>query len=188
MVAKALDRGADDLTGDRPTKAVDGGAPANEHAHDHHQSEVEVLSVSVTGHPADAAVDVDALTTGLLSSAPKDEVYRIKGVVRADRAPRDGPSSSSSSSSFSSSSPATDRDGRSNDPATRRPQTYLLNWAFGRWTWTEAPALHDANAPAARLTLVLARDESTRWKSKLESGGPLRLASGEGVLAVQKVG
>lgn len=171
LVAKALEEG-EDIEG---KKWKGHGHDGHDHSH---SSEVEVLSVSLTSSSPsdDAAVDVDALSS-LLSSAPKDEIYRIKGIVRTDKAPQDSSPSSDSNDSSS----------RSNGGSTK---TYILNWAFGRWTWTAAPALEsdDKNAPAARLTFILARYESTKWKGKLEQSGQIKL-SGEtgGALEVQKI-
>lgn len=161
LVAKALERG-EDITGS-------GG----KHEHDHgHSSEVEVLSLTLSA--GNEAVDVDALTS-LLSSAPKDEVYRIKGMVRTDKTPQD-------------SHPVSTSPDQTNGTSTPQ-KTYILNWAFGRWTWTAAPALNeDKDAPVARLTFILARYESTKWKGKLEKSGLVKIAGeGEAKLEVVKI-
>lgn len=160
LVAKALERGED---------VTDG-------KHDHgHSSEVEVLSLTLGAESENEneAVDVDALTS-LLSSAPKDEVYRIKGMMQTDKMPRD-------------SHPVSISPEQTN--GTSAPQTYILNWAFGRWTWTAAPALNeDKNAPVARLTFILARYESNKWKGKLEKSGLVKVAGGgEAKLEVVKI-
>jgi len=99
--------------------AADGHGHGHEHASDH-QSEVEVLSVTLSASKGKKeAVDLEALAT-LLSSAPKDEVYRIKAIVAASRAP--------ASSDGSRAEPVSHLEGM--------PCRYILNWAFGRWTFT----------------------------------------------------
>ena len=157
LVEKALERG-EDITGGKDK-------------HDHeHSSEVEVLSLTLSAESAEN-VDVDALAS-LLSSAPKDEVYRIKGMVRTNKTPRDSHPTSSEEQTN----------------GTSTPQTYILNWAFGRWTWTAAPALNeDKDAPVARLTFILARYESTKWKGKLEKSGLVKVVDGEAKLEVVKI-
>ncbi|KAM5434365.1 hypothetical protein McanMca71_007538 [Microsporum canis] len=137
---------------------------AHKHRHDH-QSEVEVLSISLTGEGDDLLVDAEAFTT-LLQSAPKDEIYRIKGIVR-----------------FSSQHTPVDSSGETITSNTNSAvQTCILNWAFGRWTLTPSPSLSQATVtgtaadPAfsktsiARLTMILARYEAAKWKKKLEAG------------------
>ncbi|KAG6985296.1 hypothetical protein G7Y79_00118g101940 [Physcia stellaris] len=60
------------------------------HSHEHkadHQSEVEVLSVTLSSKGGKtSAVNLETLETFLLS-APKDEIYRIKAIVAASRPP-----------------------------------------------------------------------------------------------------
>ncbi|EZF30520.1 COBW domain-containing protein 1 [Trichophyton interdigitale] len=135
-----------------------------EHAHSH-QSEVEVLSVSLAG---DADADADSVAvdsaafSAFLHSSPKDEIYRIKGTVRfaADQVPAD------SSGEVTAAASASDD--------TSSVKTYILNWAFGRWTLTPSPS---ETTTAARLTLILARYEAAKWKKKLEAGQLLKAAS-----------
>lgn len=152
----------------------------NGHSHDHdhphddnHQSEVEVLSVELTG-PKGSSVNAAALQK-LLKTAPKDEVYRIKAVLSSASALR----------------------GSDEDQATPTPphpeSRYILNWAFGRWTFTpvaEAVGEHESSdQKMLRMTMILARYESAKWKKKLEGGGLLEL-EGEGAsgqLTVTKV-
>ncbi|KAK1142805.1 hypothetical protein N8T08_007239 [Aspergillus melleus] len=135
----------------------------HDHAHDHkhdHQSEVEVLSVSLKTTQPDQTVDVAALEK-LLSSAPRDEVYRIKGILRCStQAPP-----AESSDNLEERKPASEQAG-----ATAH---YILNWAFGRWTFTPAATVAEGADPAvvARMTLILARSESAKWKKKLDAGG-----------------
>ncbi len=146
------------------------------HGHQHeHQEEVEVLSVRLeVEEEGQEVVDVDAFEE-LLLSAPKDEVYRIKGLVRTGKPPPDSTGEERASGS-----------------AVKGKALYVLNWAFGRWTYTkladgEADAMKGA---AARLTFILARGESTKWKKKIEGGDLLELegkAAG-GRLRVEKIG
>lgn len=129
------------------------------HAHDH-QEEVEVLSVVLTPtYEGDATVDLDAFEEFLLA-APKDEIYRIKGLILASKPPADS-------------------------TGGRRPSTmakaglYVLNWAFGRWSYTplspqERVALKGASL---RLTVILARGEANKWQKKLAAGDLVQLES-----------
>lgn len=152
----------------------------NGHGHDHdhphddnHQSEVEVLSVELTG-PKGSSVNAAALQK-LLKAAPKDEVYRIKAVMSSTSALR----------------------GSDEDQATPTPphpeSRYILNWAFGRWTFTPVPETVDehesSDQKTLRMTMILARYESAKWKKKLEGGGLLELEDGgaPGQLTVTKV-
>ncbi|KAI1810931.1 CobW/HypB/UreG, nucleotide-binding domain-containing protein [Poronia punctata] len=147
---------------------------SHDHDHDgHHQSEVEVLSVSLRG-PEGAVVDGDKLMT-LLQTAPKDEVYRIKSVLTA--------SSATVKSSDQNNTPP---------PTSSASTRYILNWAFGRWTFTptESPIEeHESSRDVAlRMTLILARYESAKWKKKLETEGLLVLQGGNaGELTVTKI-
>ncbi|EEP77919.1 conserved hypothetical protein [Uncinocarpus reesii 1704] len=161
----------------------------NAHAHDH-QSEVEVLSVSLESPDSTAIVDLPALTK-LLHSAPRDEVYRIKGIMRcsSDDPPQDSSGDRAPAATSSSSNNAPE-DGI-------KIRNYILNWAFGRWTFTPSPTVSEelANGSNAndvlRMTLILARYESGKWKKRLEAGGLVELAGdakGATVLQVDKVG
>ncbi|OHE95444.1 CobW/HypB/UreG [Colletotrichum orchidophilum] len=163
---------------------VDGGLAqglTEEHTHDHdhkgedhshdHQTEVEVLSIELKG-PKDAAVNADKLQS-LLRAAPKDEVYRIKAVLTASSTVRDS-------------------DEDSQIPTPPHPQSrYILNWAFGRWTFTpiaEGGAEHASSEGALlRMTMILGRYESGKWKKKLETGSFLEVEGGEGELIVTKI-
>ncbi|KAI1463757.1 cobW-domain-containing protein [Daldinia caldariorum] len=130
-----------------------------------HQSEVEVLSVSLTGS-ADSAVNATKLMA-LLNAVPKDEVYRIKSVLTASSTVQ---GSSEDESALPSTPP--NRSGR-----------YILNWAFGRWTFTPLDpetVEHDSSHQIIlRMTMILARYESAKWKNKLETGGFLELDGDE---------
>ncbi|KAI0865654.1 CobW/HypB/UreG, nucleotide-binding domain-containing protein [Xylaria cubensis] len=147
----------------------------NGHSHDH-QSEVEVLSVSLQG-PKTAIVNGPKLMT-LLKAAPKDEVYRIKSVL------------TTSSTGVSNSDINDPISGLPSDPST--PTRFILNWAFGRWTFTPIEKTVDEHDSSdgilLRMTIILARYESTKWKKKLEAGGLLELDGAEsGELTVTKI-
>ncbi|KAH9989037.1 CobW/HypB/UreG [Xylariaceae sp. FL0662B] len=158
------------------TNQLAGHGHGHGHSHDHshdHQAEVEVLSITLKGNSPGAAVNATKLMA-LLSAAPKDQVYRIKSVLTASSTVRSsGEDESITSSPYSS-------------------KRYILNWAFGRWTFT--PLDPKANEHASsdkevlRMTMILARDESTKWKRKLESGDLLELDGGDkGELTVAKI-
>ncbi|KAI9877498.1 MAG: hypothetical protein M1830_003759 [Pleopsidium flavum] len=151
----------------------------NRTIHDHesdHQSEVEVLSVTLSASSKSSeSVNMGHLES-LLRSAPKDEVYRIKAILTASR-------------------PPTSSDGGIYEPSSEgkgHPVQYILNWAFGRWTFTplitatlqangsrplptppdstpESPAL-GPETQVLRMTLILARYEADKWKKRIESG------------------
>ena len=128
-----------------------GEGHGHEHGHGHgHQEEVEVLSVVLEG--GEGAVDMDAFEE-LLLSAPKDEVYRIKGLLMSSRPPPDSTGERRASNAVVKS-------------------LYVLNWAFGRWTYTELETVEATTmkGAVARLTFILARGEASRWKKKLKSG------------------
>lgn len=140
----------------------------HEHKHDH-QSEVEVLSVVLKGK----TVDVEALEK-LLSLAPREEVYRIKGIFRAD----------------AQNPPAETSDDLQKRVKGEGVQYYILNGAFGRWTCTPSSVVAESadESVAARLTFILARYESTKWKKKLEAGGLLQATDvGAGELSVERL-
>lgn len=134
------------------------------HGHDHdHQSEVEVLSVTLKSTASSSSlspVNLTSLETFLLS-APKEEVYRIKAIIRCST---ENPPADSSGEKKESPTTSADSSGT---------QYYLLNWAFGRWTFTPSPGLKENVDPStvARITVILARYESAKWKKKLEDGG-----------------
>lgn len=159
------------------------------HGHEHranHQSEVEVLSVTLlTKGEEMSAVNLEALETFLLS-APKDEIYRIKAIVSASRPP---------ASSGGDAEAAIVRQGQTT-------ADYILNWAFGRWNFTPmgtaSPSYvngstvqlqeSEMQVPILRMTIILAIDEARKWKSRIESGGliePERNA-GQGLLRVEQ--
>jgi G3E family GTPase len=144
----------------------------HEHGKEHHQSEVEVLSVELKGEPG-AAVDASKLMA-FLKSTPKDEVYRIKAVLTTSGTVKNSEEDVSVQAS--------------SQPRNR----YILNWAFGRWAFTpmgQDVAEHASSSESIlRLTMILARYESTKWKKKLEAGGLLELeGTDRGDLRVTKV-
>jgi G3E family GTPase len=147
---------------------------SHDHDHDHkhdHQSEVEVLSVVLKSA---GAMDVAALEK-FLGLAPREEVYRIKGIVRCSNL--DLPAETSD-----------DLQARQkiNTPGV---QHYILNWAFGRWTCTPSAVVAESADPAvaARITLILARYESAKWKKKLEAGGLIQATGGDVELSVERL-
>lgn len=146
----------------------------NSHRHQHgHMEEVECLSVTLaaTAGPKSVGMDLDKLDR-LLKSAPKDEVYRIKAILYASRSPK------------------TSGNAQVNGCVEGR-QKYALNWSFGRWTWSHLPNEGDtANGePALRMSVFTARDESNKWKKKIEACDFIALAEerGEGRLEVKRV-
>jgi G3E family GTPase len=141
------------------------------HAHDHeHSSEIEVLSVTLKSGSGGGSVDVEKLAE-LLSDPTKDEVYRIKGVLYASTPPK---------------SSDTEQDAHRTLPEGRA--RYILNWAFGRWTFTPVAATESVEEPDLRLTVMTARYESNKWKKQIESSGLIKLEGDDtGTLTVEKV-
>jgi G3E family GTPase len=154
----------------------------NDHTHEHthgydhthgHQSEVEVLSITLHSERHDAAVDMEKMEN-LLRATPKDEVYRIKAVLTANK-PIAG----------------SDEDVAMTD-APSSTARYILNWAFGRWTCTPFKMTiseHDSSdGIVLRMTMILARYESTKWKKRLENGGFIELDGiVDGLLRIEKI-
>ena len=146
----------------------------NGHGHDHgsdHQNEVEVLSATLPPlEHQKGAVDLESLAT-FLFSAPKDEIYRIKAIVATSRAPASS-------------------DGSRAEPVTHPGGTicrYILNWAFGRWTFTPLKEIIDTTASrniiggssdsdsVLRMTIICARYEAEKWKKRILSDSLLRI-------------
>lgn len=135
----------------------------NDHDHSHdHQTEVEVLSVEVNGSK-DTTVSTEKLAN-LLQSAPKDEVYRIKALATLDSTPKNS-------------------DPDVPPPAESPSGRYILNWAFGRWTYTavgQTQEEHESTGGAAlRMTIILGRSESGKWTKKIEAGGLIEAQGGQ---------
>ncbi|KAL6243844.1 hypothetical protein RBB50_009278 [Rhinocladiella similis] len=150
------------------------------HSHGHHQEEVEVLSVVLRNQDTSKPPQGVVLESfeDLLLSAPKDEVYRIKGLVLSSKPPPDSTGERKPGISV-------DSEGQS---------LYVLNWAFGRWTYTPLPgtAFKAMESASARLTFILARGESTRWTRRLEKGDFIALEGEDGkeetgVLKIEKI-
>ena len=147
----------------------------HEHKHDH-ASEVEVLSLTLSSDDITAhGVNLDSLETFLLA-APKDEIYRIKGIVKASKPP---------ASSGGDVEPAVIHQGQAS-------AKYILNWAFGRWAFipmssavsvtSAAPSSTSSRSgsivempdgipidPLLRMTVILARGEGAKWKKRIET-------------------
>ena len=157
-----------------------GHGQMRDHHHDH-QQEVEVLSVTVHSTAGqENAIDLEALET-LLLSAPKDEVYRIKAIVNTSKPPADSDGTKASNGQ---------------ELLEMGIQRYILNWAFGRWTFTRtniavpqpsienlatSAAVHvkDQDQPAIlRMTIIAARGESDKWKKRIENGGQIHVEGG----------
>ncbi|CAI7672534.1 unnamed protein product [Penicillium manginii] len=141
----------------------DGHGHGHEHKHDH-QSEVEVLSVVLKGSAAGKTVDVEALEN-LLSAAPREEVYRIKGIIRSSG---------------------------QKPPAESSDDLQTRNTGDDASRWTATPSTVVAESAdetiVARLTLILARYESAKWKKKLEAGGLVKaVEDGEVELVVNRL-
>ncbi|PYH47401.1 GTP-binding protein [Aspergillus saccharolyticus JOP 1030-1] len=155
----------------------------HDHDHDHHerkndhQSEVEVLSLTLKSTNSTQIIDIPALEQ-LLRSASKEEVYRIKGIMRC---------STSAPPAESSEDQAAVKTTSTGEADTRY---YILNWAFGRWTFTPSDIVAENADPAvvARITFILARYESAKWKKKLEAGGLVHVAgANDAELAVERL-
>ena len=141
----------------------------HKHNHDHdHRSEMECLSVTLTSQSAEAGVDLDKLEK-LLRSAPKDEVYRIKAVLYSNNSP-------------------TSADGSDVNGVNGGRARYILNWSFGRWTWSH-DGIIEPEAPTLRMSIFTAQYESTKWTKKIESGQFVALSgdTSDSVLAVKRV-
>jgi G3E family GTPase len=131
---------------------------ANGHVHEH-RSEVECISVTLTATEPGANVDMKKLE-GLLKTAPKDEVYRIKAVV------------------YSNSPPEPQNGTIVNGEKAEKRARYILNWSFGRWTWT-ADSISEANVPVLRMSIFTAQYESNKWIKKIESGNVIAVSDSD---------
>ena len=167
----------------------------HEHAPDH-QNEVEVLSVTLSSEdPSSHGINLDSLETFLLS-APRDEIYRIKALVKASKPP---------ASSGGDVEPAVVHQGQTT-------AKYILNWAFGRWTFTpmsfalpnadDAPSSSSSRSgsvveipdgppidPLLRMTVILARGEGEKWKKRIEAQGFIEPENegSQGLLQVSRI-
>lgn len=142
------------LTGD--------GAIPEEHDHEHSR-EVDVLSLALpqSGDDDGGYVDATALET-LLKTAPKDEVYRIKGILRLRVPPPRHPDT------------LANEDTPIIPPAGNR---WVLNWAFGRWRFvplressvittidTETPITTVEEFPPSNLTVCAETEASMKQR------------------------
>lgn len=165
-----------------------------DHGHSkEHQSEVEVLSVTLSSQDIMThGVNLDSLETFLLS-APKDEIYRIKAILKASRPP---------ASSGGDVEPAVIHQGQTS-------AKYILNWAFGRWTFTPMSSALPASStsssrtslsgstiegsegveidPLVRMTVILARGEAEKWKKRIETQGDIEPENEDGKAKLQVV-
>ena len=150
-----------------------GEVAKNGHSHDHasdHQSEVEVLSITLPqASEGERGVDIQCLTS-LLSLAPKDEIYRIKAILVVSSSP-------------------TSSDGVQANPDHQEGALvqYILNWAFGRWTFT--PISSDLTAKDERkslsMTIITARYESEKWRKKITTNGYIKTEGSGGTQALE---
>lgn len=132
------------------------------HGHDHgggdgheHTSEIECLSVTLTSSSEDDGVDIRSLEE-LLKAAPKDEVYRIKALLYSFEVPDEKMGVAKGGRNY-----------------------YILNWAFGRWSWSiSKPPPANADSPVLRMSVFTAPYESNKWMKRLKTGGNVKLSHG----------
>lgn len=139
----------------------------NKTSHNHnHNEEMECLSVTLTCSDPHGQVDMAKLDQ-LLSTAPKDEVYRIKAIMLSTKPPNGLVPA-----------PSSDDDGVGQGRAR-----YILNWSFGRCTWTKANTnakvkRDDSEEALLRMSIFTARYESNKWQKRIEAGQ--YITTGEG--------
>lgn len=144
-----------------------------EHKHDHNE-EMECLSITLNAaSDANAAIDLQKLGQ-LLKTAPKDEVYRIKAVMYSSQRPAE------LETPLGKDGEVVNGDGK--------PTRYILNWSFGRWTWSEDTARTDGE-PVLRMSIFTARYESNKWQKRIEAGSYIALSGDQhrGELSVKRV-
>ena len=133
-----------------------------------HHNEVDVLNVSLTTQAGSlAGIDLEKLEE-LLQSAPREEVYRMKAILYASSTP-----------CSSDGEPAVSTEHTSSGGLTR----YILNWAFGRWTFKVAELPSNGGSVAVaeqmlRMTIVVAQWEGSKWKKRLDSNGMITAEGG----------
>ncbi|KAK5164094.1 uncharacterized protein LTR77_010185 [Saxophila tyrrhenica] len=147
-----------------------GHAHGGKHEHgEKHNSEIECISVTLTSPVDGAGVDLKKLD-GLLKLAPKDEVFRIKAVLYSNEQPEP-----------SNGAEAIKTEGR---------KRYILNWSFGRWTWS-TDEVSESEVVPLRMSVFTARYESTKWTKRIQTGDFIALAAqsdqAEGRLEVKRV-
>ncbi|KAJ6438303.1 CobW domain-containing protein [Purpureocillium lavendulum] len=174
---------AQELTEEEVNGSKHNGEKNHSHNHDHsngnshghsHQQEVEVLSIELKAPSGTTSPTVsgDKLLS-LLKAAPKDEAYRIKAVLTL-------------------SSPPVNSDPDVPAPGPSPQGRYILNWAFGRWTFTPVAAAQEEHASSSesvlRMTMILGRYESGKWKKRIEAGGFVELEGHDkGELSVKRI-
>lgn len=127
-----------------------------------HMDEVDVLSVRLPAAGVGGGyLDYDSLEK-LLSSAPKDEVYRIKALFRVSKTPNPPPVAGQGASVGSANGGEGEGAGEG---------WFILNWAFRRWTVTRMEHADEEGGDVCDLTIVLAQGEGRRWQRKIETGG-----------------
>ena len=153
------------VTNGDPTDALE-AETAHSHGYQGHDSEVEVLSIVLKSEGKNTALKMEPFEK-MISSAPKHEVYRIKAIVRASKMPR-----------------SSDGEVSTGNGTMQGVRTYILNWAFGRWTFTpmsmgqllpltsNPDLLHSTRSQIVlRMTMIFARFESAMWEKRLKAGG-----------------
>ncbi|QIW96662.1 hypothetical protein AMS68_002180 [Peltaster fructicola] len=148
------------------TKLARAWAHAHDHKHSHkhdHKAEMECLSVTLKSTEQKATVDLEKLEL-LLKAATKDEVYRIKAIVVSSVPPKGLQDAEEVSGADTS---------------------YVLNWSFGRWTWSRRQG--ELPAVPLRMSIFTAPYESNKWKKKIEAGGFLSLVAIVGELSIERV-
>ncbi|KAF8422978.1 CobW/HypB/UreG, nucleotide-binding domain-containing protein [Tirmania nivea] len=134
-----------------------GEGEGHKHVHKYgekHMDEVDVLSVRLPKAQGNGYLDYAALDK-LLTTAPKDEVYRIKALFKLSKAPPKPPVAGAQGVVVADEN----QDGG----------WFILNWAFRRWAVTRVEH-EDNEGDVCDLTVVLAQGEGRRWKKKLEAG------------------
>ncbi|KAK9238269.1 CobW/HypB/UreG, nucleotide-binding domain-containing protein [Lipomyces kononenkoae] len=121
------------------------------HDHEEHVSEIETLTVTFPKKDLDGKELSSFLN--YIKTAPKDEIYRMKFILRLPSCALPTASKSDDSS---------------------EPRTYILNWAFGRYEFTlisdeAALALLDDNL-AGIGTVMVGRGEGRRFRKRLSNG------------------
>lgn len=131
------------------------------------------------------SIDLPALGQ-LLKSAPKDEVFRIKAIMYTTGSPFNSDGSSVAGPVATAATNGDASNGTSNAGHRKR---YVLNWSFGRWTWTAVEPAEKTNQEAMlRMSIFTAQYESQKWTKRIESGGFVKLeGGGEGRLEVKRV-
>ncbi|KAK9370919.1 CobW/HypB/UreG, nucleotide-binding domain-containing protein [Lipomyces kononenkoae] len=133
-----------------PTHQHDHDCPGHVHDHEEHISEIETLTVKFPKKNLDGQELASFLK--YIEVAPKDEIYRMKFIVRC-------PSTALPMASASDSAELC---------------TYILNWAFGRYEFTliseeAAVALLDENL-AGIGTVMVGQGEGRRFRKRLSTG------------------